>query len=277
VYRFLLTPRWLGLALLMALLAAGMVALGFWQLNRYEHRSAINERIDAAGSVAPAPLAEALSPPGGDRIGPAPAEEVVWSRVTASGRYDPAHEILVRGRSLNGQVGFAIVTPLVLADGTAVLVDRGWLPAPGGSALDVPDIPPAPTGEVTVVGRVHAPESRAGGAAELAGRLSVRRVSPADLAAELPYPLFGAYLTLEEQTPPNDPAFTAIGPSHERSWMNAGYVVQWWAFAVLTLVGYVVLAVKHARARENEDGGRGRESGVRHDDHDHSLDRATQL
>ena len=49
--------------------------------------------------------------------------------VTVTGRYDPAHEILARVRTLHDNVGFEVITPLVLADGTAVLVDRGWIPA----------------------------------------------------------------------------------------------------------------------------------------------------
>src|SRR4051812_40878501 len=50
VYRFLLTPRWLGFAALALLLAAIMVGLGDWQLHRYHERAAINDRIAAGGS-----------------------------------------------------------------------------------------------------------------------------------------------------------------------------------------------------------------------------------
>ena len=248
MYRFLLSPRWIGLALLMATAATVMVGLGLWQLDRYELRSAINARIDAAGTAPPRQLAEVLDPPGASRVGPAPADGATWSRVSVTGRYDPAHEIIARARTVNDRVGFEIVTPLVLADGTAVLVDRGWVPPAGAGAATPPLVPPAPTGEVTVVGRVHAPESRGGAPEPFAGASSVRRIAPQMLAAGLPYPVYGAYLTLEEQTPPADPAFVPIAPNYENAWMNAGYVVQWWAFATLALVGYVVLAVKQARS-----------------------------
>jgi hypothetical protein len=46
-----------------------------------------------------------------------------------------------------------------------------------------------------------------------------------------------AYITLESQTPPADAAFALIPPD-QNAGMNAGYVVQWWLFAVLTLVGF---------------------------------------
>src|SRR6185436_14218932 len=65
VYRFLWSPRWIGLGLLMTLAAATMVGLGLWQLARYHYRSDINTRIDAASANPPQPLASVLAPPAG--------------------------------------------------------------------------------------------------------------------------------------------------------------------------------------------------------------------
>jgi len=236
VYRFLLSPRWIGLGLLMILAAATMVGLGLWQLDRYHLRSAINARIDSAATRAPVPL---------DQV----AAGAAWTRVTVTGRYDPAHEILARSRTVEGRVGFEVVTPLVLDDGSAVLIDRGWIPPAEAGAAAVPAVPPAPTGEVTVVGRIHAPESRADRVERMDGHLSVRRIAPARLATALPYRLYPAYVTLESQNPPADPAFVPIAPDHENAGMNAGYVVQWWIFAGLTLTGLGYLVVREARAR----------------------------
>ncbi|TWH66150.1 SURF1 family protein [Micromonospora olivasterospora] len=164
MYRFLLTPRWLGILALTLVAAAVMVLLGNWQLDRYRGRTAINERIDAGTRMAPVPLRDAVPAPtgGNGTAGPAPAEEATWARVTVTGRYDAANVVLVRGRTVDSQVGFEVVTPLVLADGTAVLVDQGWVPPAPGGAIAQPQLPPVPQGEVTVVGRVHPSESGAG-------------------------------------------------------------------------------------------------------------------
>jgi cytochrome oxidase assembly protein ShyY1 len=252
VYRFLLSPRWLGLGLVMSLAAATMVGLGLWQLERYHQRSAINARIDGAGD--PVPMATVLTPPPTGGVGAPPAAERAWARVEVTGRYDQRHEILARARTVNGRVGFEVITPLVLEDGTAVLVDRGWLPPGGAGATAPPNVPAAPSGVVTVVGRVHAPESRAAAAEPFAGRVAVRRVSPQALAAAVPHPLYGAYLTLETQTPPADAAFVPIAPDHENAAMNASYVVQWWLFAALTLVGFGYLVVRERRSTEDRAG-----------------------
>jgi cytochrome oxidase assembly protein ShyY1 len=245
VYRFLLTPRWIGLGLLMTALAAVMVGLGLWQLDRYHYRSEINARIDAAASAQPVPLPQVLAQPASARGGsaaPAPPQALAWTRVSVTGRYDPSHEILARARTVNGSVGFEVITPLVLPDGSAVLVDRGWVPPGEAGASALPSVPPAPTGEVTVVGRVHLPESRAGTPEPFSGVLTVRRVAPDKLAASLPYPLYGAYVTVENP----GAGLVGIPPDHENAAMNAGYVVQWWLFAALTLSGFVYLAVRQA-------------------------------
>jgi cytochrome oxidase assembly protein ShyY1 len=242
VYRFLATPRWLGLAALSIVLAVVMVGLGDWQLHRYHERAAINARIDAGNSGPSRPITSVLPAPGGagGRVGPAPSAAAEWTRVQLTGRYDHSHEFLARGRTVDGSVGFEVLTPLLLTDGTAVLVDRGWLPPPPGGALVQPEVPAAPTGGVSVVGPLRKPES----GADKPVQHSVRRISPATL--NLPYPVYGGYVMLDEQTPKADSRLTPVPSDHENAWQNAGYVVQWWAFAALTLFGYGYLARREA-------------------------------
>ena len=232
MYRFLLTPRWLGFAALVGVAAVVMVLLGNWQLHRYEQRSATNERIDASSRVEPVPLPEQV-----------PA---AWTRVTVTGHYDPANEILVRGRTVDGAVGFEVVTPLVRTDGPAVLVDRGWVPPAPGGAVAMPKVPAPPPGEVTVVGRVHLSESRPDSVGRREGKIEVRRIGVARLAEELPYPLWGAYVLSEE---PAD-GFTEVSIQHENSWQNAGYVLQWWLFAALAVAGFGWMVYREAHPKE---------------------------
>lgn len=258
MYRFLLKPRWLGGLALAIAAAVTMVFLGIWQLHRYEERTAINNRIDAADSVQARALTSVLATPTAAGIaGPGGGGPVAWTKVTITGRYDPTHEIQARGRTVNGEVGFEILTPLVLADGTAVLVDRGWVP-PAGDALAAPTVPPAPAGPVTVVGQVHPSESRPTPVEHRDGRLDTRRISVPRLARDLPYPVYGAYVLLRQQTPAADPAFTAIPIDHENAWQNGGYTVQWWLFAGMALFAFAWQARKEA---QDSDGGRSPEAG----------------
>ncbi|GAB3986720.1 SURF1 family protein [Plantactinospora veratri] len=232
--------------------------LGNWQLSRYQERAATNERIDETATLAPVPVDQVLPRPGGaaGTVGRPPPAGAAWTRVTVTGRYDSANVILVRSRTVESRVGFEVLTPLRLADGSAVLVDRGWIPPlPGGSALARPEIPALPSGEVTVVGRVRLSESKPDAVTRRDGRIETRRIAVPTLARELPYPVYSAYLLLDEQTPAADPAFSAIPIRHENDWQNGGYVVQWWLFAALTLVGFGWAARREARGDTTDGDG----------------------
>ncbi|MGH3712859.1 MAG: SURF1 family cytochrome oxidase biogenesis protein [Micromonosporaceae bacterium] len=243
-YGFLARPRWIALIVVAVALAAVMVGLGFWQLSRYHERTAINERIDAAGKAPPKPLSEVLT------VGEAPSPESAWTRVIATGVYDTDHEILIRGRTVSGRVGYEVVTPLVLDDGTAVLVDRGWIPPGRGGATALPDVPAAPRGEVTVVGRVHLPESGGDAAAPVSGRLQAKRIDPAALAPAVGRRAYGGFLLLQRQDPPSDARLVPIPVRYENSGQNLSYVVQWWLFALIALVGPAFLVRREARRSE---------------------------
>lgn len=250
MYRFLLKPRWLAAAALTVVAAAIMVQLGNWQHHRYLERSAINARIDTADSTPAVPLTSALvAPAAAGAAGASPGKALAWTKVTVSGRYDQAHEVQARGRTVAGDVGFEILTPLVLADGTVVLIDRGWVPAPEGGAVAAPTVPAAPSGQITIVGQIHLSESRPAPVEHRDGRLDTRRISVPRIAREMPYPVYGAYVLLTEQTPAADKAFVQIPVPHEDAWQNAGYWIQWWLFAVMALFAYAWQARKEAQLR----------------------------
>ena len=238
--RTLLTPRWLGLLAVALVLAATMVFLGMWQLDRYQARTAINDRIAAGESGDAVPIADVLPGPGTPT--PEPAH---WRRVTATGTFDATHEVLVRNRTVGGRLGFEIVTPLILADGSAVLVDRGWIPPSPGGPTVAPDVPAAPGGEVTVVGRVHPTERGALDAVVIGGRTEIRRVTTAALGQAGGYAVRDAYLLAVAGTPGATAA--TIGVPTQNAWQNAAYVVNWWLFAGLTLYGYFYLLRKEHR------------------------------
>lgn len=234
MYRFLLTRRWLGLAAVTVVAALAMWWLGGWQLDRYREKSARNSRIDQASVAAPVPVREVLT------LGTPPAASARYTRVAAVGRYDPSGEILVRGRTVDGRVGFEVVTPLVLADGTALLVSRGWVPA-GIDASAEPAVPPAPSGQVEVVGTLRLPESGPAGRVDRGGsRLRVRTIDPARIAPALPYPLLGGYVTTRQD------GLIPIEVRYEGTLQSGGYALQWWIFAVMAVAGFGYLVYREA-------------------------------
>ncbi|GAA5182834.1 SURF1 family protein [Rugosimonospora acidiphila] len=248
MYRFLATSRWIGFAVLTVVMAVIMVGLGFWQLDRFHSRADSNSHVDAVSEGTAVPATSLMG------IGRPPSKAAAWTKVTVTGQYDPAHQIIARERTLNSQVGFEIIDPLKLSNGTAVLVDRGWLaPAASGAALTLPDVPPTPTGKVTVTGLLHLPESKGETAIPVDGKLTVRRIAPAKLASVMPYPLLGGYVAMEAQQPStNAAAFGQIPVDHQDSTLNAGYVVQWWCFALIALVGFGWTAYREAHPKVSD-------------------------
>ena len=65
-----------------------------------------------------------------------------------------SQQVLIRNRSYQGQPGFHVVTPLQLADGRALLVNRGWIPLTEDGSTPTPPAPPS--GPVVVTGRARA-------------------------------------------------------------------------------------------------------------------------
>ena len=116
----------------------------------------------------------------------------------ATGHWDVGHQLLVRLRPYNGDVGFYVMTPLVTDNGPAVLVNRGWVPAGRGRRQRAPRARP-PSGTVTVTGRLRPTEPRATGAAPPRGQIT--RIDVPGIARTLPYDVYGGFLELTQQSP----------------------------------------------------------------------------
>jgi cytochrome oxidase assembly protein ShyY1 len=237
VYRFLFSRYWLGLLAAALAVAAACVALGMWQLDRLSHRHARNALISRNLHAAPVPPERLLT------VGQPLPPDRKWRRVQVQGRYDETQQILVRNRPLNGSTGYHVLTPLVTAAGPALLVDRGWVPI-GPTARALPDVPPAPTGTVTVTARIRPSERAAGGAAAPPGQ--VRRISVVAIAKGMPYPVYDGYAELVSQAPSPARAPALLPPPEPSEGPHLAYAVQWFMFACLALGSYVVLARREA-------------------------------
>jgi surfeit locus 1 family protein len=113
-------PPLLVAAPLVAIVTAGLVALGVWQLARHGYKSDIESQ--RADRIAATPLSL------GDTAALAP-EEMDYRRVTLDGRWDHGHTLTIASRIRFGIRGEEVVMPLLPEDGgAAILVNRGWYP-----------------------------------------------------------------------------------------------------------------------------------------------------
>ena len=174
---------------LLALFMAGIfLSLGFWQLARNNHKHAIIAREKAAYAK-PAPDVTSLASSADD-----------GEPVQARGTFDATHETVLRNQVHHDAVGIDVLTPLRLSDGTAVLVNRGWVHSSAGASLTTD---PPPAGIAVVHGLLHSSNTFASADTvnHLAdGRLAVR-VDLAAIGATLPYPLKKVWIEARAITP----------------------------------------------------------------------------
>lgn len=222
--------------LLCAALVVLFVRLGFWQWHRGTLRQQALEGF-AAGSARVIPLTGAT-----DAL-------PLYQRVQVAGHYDGARQFLLDNRSHGGRPGYEVLTPLLRAHGPALLVDRGWVPL-GASRRDLPAV--EVSGEaLTLTGRLAdlPTPGLALGRAPPSGAWPKLTAFPSMQQLEAAYgaPLETRILLLD----------AAAGPGYVREWAppgmsplrNFSYAVQWWSFALATLVLWAVLALRRRRVR----------------------------
>jgi surfeit locus 1 family protein len=149
--RSLLFP---GLAALIAL--AILIGLGTWQLQRKAWKEDLIAQIQAraygeAGAIVPATAWSTWR-----------AGEDEFRRVRVTGTFLHQYETpvygLAPGQRGSPAQGYYLMTPLRLADGAVVMVNRGFVPTELRDPTKRPESQPA--GEATVTGLVRAPEER---------------------------------------------------------------------------------------------------------------------
>ncbi len=242
VFSFLLSRRWIGFAVFVVLLAALCYRLGLWQIHRLEHRLDNNKVVKTHFSSPPVDLAKVL------KKGQLVDTKSQWTRVTATGTYDVSHEVTVKFSTRDGAPGADVVTPLVLADGDALLVDRGWIATKNTGAK--PTVPPPPTGPVTVMGWLRQNNGATGQAIRPANG-QVRAISSVALSKVTPYPLIGGYLNLRTQTPRSARPLAAEPIPELGQGPHFFYALQWWFFAGLAIIGFIWFARAEAKERRN--------------------------
>lgn len=231
--------RWI--VLVAALLTTALTArLGVWQMDRAAQKVALQTQLTQRSALPPVPQAELARTP----------EDATTQQartVALTGRWLPQGTVYLENRQMRGRPGFFVVTPLLLAPGEAVLVQRGWLPR---DLLDRTRVVPVATpGDVTVTltGRIAPPPSRLydfDGAASGPIRQNLDLASHARLLGLDLRPL--SVLQTEAETPPA-PEPAEAHPGLLRDWpvvavdvsKHHGYAAQWFALSALSAVLYV--------------------------------------
>ena len=213
--------------LLVALAVAALcVGAGVWQLDRLRQRRERNAVSRAALGLPQLEVTRAIT-----------LDSARGRRLHARGAYDYAQERLWRPRPYEGVPGVGLLTPVKLADGSAVLVDRGWAPSPDAYHVDQRAYREPDTADVMGIG-MAAPRARGD-------------VDPAKLRDSLPYPLLPFVIQLLPPSTnlrrPPQPALVRMPPPELSDGPHLSYAIQWFSFAVIIVVGSAALVRKQRR------------------------------
>lgn len=233
-----------GLVALAALAGALVTArLGLWQLDRADQKIRLQASIEARAqqpSLQPSQLA----------LDPIEAMAQHHRHIRLRGDWLAAHTVYLDNRQMNGRPGFFVLTPLRLASGDAVMVQRGWIPRDAADRARLQAVPTA-TGAVEVEGRVGPEPSKLFELGTAQGGPIRQNLDLGAFAREIGVPL--RPLSVLQLDGPNASAdgllrqwpavATDVGKHH-------GYAAQWFALCALIVGLYAwfqILRPRHVR------------------------------
>lgn len=228
--------KWFLTTVLVLLGSALCLRLGIWQLDRLAQRRAFNAHVTEMWSLPPLRL---------DALHTSGLAEMEFRAVQLSGSYDFADQVALRNQYHGGELGYHLLTPLILEPGLAVLVDRGWIPADGNSSAKSWRAYDEPT-DASIKGILR----RGRATAEIGGlsdpdlapgqsRLEVwSMVNLQRIGAQLPYKLLDAYVQPDPDPADSKPPIPYQPQIELSEGPHFGYAGQWFVFAAMLFFGY---------------------------------------
>ncbi|WP_394279230.1 SURF1 family protein [Microbacterium sp.] len=242
--------RWSGYIAVAIVFAIACVWLSNWQFTRSDEREA--ELALVADNYGQDPVAL------GDLIAPGSTFDAddEWRPVTVRGEYISDETLLVRNRPRGGTSAFEVLVPFRTDDGRIIIVDRGWVP-PGTDQPEPDEIPAAPTGDVTLTGRLQ-PGEMAARDGRSAPEGQVATIDLPLIAEQLPTSgevVTSAYVLMTTEDPAPAARPNPLDAPSEDPGPHLSYAIQWILFAVMGFgfIWYMIRTEIRARREEQED------------------------
>lgn len=236
IFLAMFSRKWILTTLLVILGSAVCARLGIWQLDRLEQRRAFNEHYLATTALPPLEL---------DSAPQTDLTTMEYRAVTVTGTFDFENQVALRNRYHGSEYGYHLLTPLILSDGTAILVERGWIPAQGNATpadwrkYDQP-------GQQAISGILRLGQSNPslGGApdpelAEGQTRLDFWNIVNLErISLQSPHPLLPVFIQPNPGNALNAPPYPYQPKIEITEGSHFGYALQWFTFASILFFGY---------------------------------------
>jgi cytochrome oxidase assembly protein ShyY1 len=250
-YRFLLSPRWVGLTVLVIVLIPLFLLASSWQFDRLAQKRERNTTIAAALDAPIVSFSDAIVT--SSASGPRVQEAQRWRGVRIDAEIVPGRDVLIRRKFLDNNPGYWVVSPALSSQGVVVPIIRGWVPN-GPNALTPPPIAAPALAPVQLTARLMPSEQRRGARpsdlpADQWDRLIPREFGWDDLGTVLDGALEA---TTSVPTFSDGIAPTPLPQPEMTEGPHLSYAWQWRIFVLLALVGWVVLVRANA-SRDNDE------------------------
>ncbi len=204
------------------------LALGFWQLSRAAEKLALQKLIDDRQKLA---VLDSLAP-----ANDAAGVDLLYRIARLRGTWMVRHTVFLDNRQMNGRPGFFVLTPLRLeSSGTAVVVQRGWVPRSFIDRAQVPAVS-TPAGPVEITGRIAPPPSKLYEFQESGNGTIRQNLNVSGFSREIGVPV--AAVSVLQLGPPDDGLarnWPRVNTGVEK---HHGYAFQWFALSGLIAILY---------------------------------------
>lgn len=238
----LFSRRWWYVTVFVILGVIFLARLGFWQLERLEERRAFNQLVASRWDQEPFNLSESALPTNLDEIG--------YRRVAATGTFDYENQVALKNQNRESTPGVKLVTPLLLPDGQAILVVRGWIPYSESQPEQWPQFNEA-TDDAAIVGMLQKSQVLPGAALPEEAQTEWFRVDIEAIQRQIPYQLLPVFLIQlpepgrsYDTLPYRDVPFAVTEGNH------FSYALQWFMFAAILGGGYLPYIAYQEKRRE---------------------------
>lgn len=238
----LFSRRWWYVTIFVMLGVIFLARLGFWQLDRLQQRRELNALIVQRWDQAPYNLNQAGLP--------AALEELGYRRIQVTGQFDYGHQIALKNQNREVEPGVKLVAPLILPDGQAILVERGWIPYAQASPAQWAQYNEK-AGDTTLVGMVQKSQVLPGAKPPAAPQQEWFRIDIEAIQRQMPYKLLPVFL-LQLPAPGQgyeDLPYRVI-PFELTEGNHFSYAIQWFMFAAILGGGYLPYIAYQEKRRQ---------------------------
>jgi len=212
------------------------ILLGFWQLDRAEQKRDLQRDYEQRIDLPAFRLESRVSA----------RDELEHRRVFVRGVFDEQHQLLIDNKIHKGQVGYYVITPLkMVGSDQYVLINRGWIPA-GKSRSALPDIK-VTNQHVTIYG-VMAKARRDIIMISEQNRdtkgwpARMQWLDVKEFSKDTKFNVYPFAILMDADAPHG---YTREwGPVNVDPDKSTSYAMQWFSFAVLLMIIYIVVNIK---------------------------------